>query len=375
MKSSDKNGAFFLPTKKAVLMLENGMFFKGKSLGFIGTTSGELCFNTGMVGYQEILTDPSYNGQIIMMTYPHIGNYGTNSQNTESKKIQASGFIVREECSFPSNYLSQDILQEYLINNKIVGIQDLDTRYLTRIIRDQGSMNAIISSTELDKYKLEKKLNSTPKMDGLNLAKKVSCNKIYNYQNYKKNKYKVVVIDFGVKENILKLLSEKYCDLIVVPWDTSFEKIKSFEPDGIFLSNGPGDPSAVKKAISCIKSLLGLYPIFGICLGHQLLGLALGAETFKLKYGHRGINHPVKNLLTNQVEITSQNHGFAISENNLPEHIDITHINLNDKTIAGIECKKYNIFSIQYHPESSPGPNDSLYLFNQFIKSMRNQNA
>ena len=375
MKSSDKNGAFFLPTKQAVLMLENGMFFKGKSLGFIGTTSGELCFNTGMVGYQEILTDPSYNGQIIMMTYPHIGNYGTNSQNTESKKIQASGFIVREECSFPSNYLSQDILQEYLINNKIVGIQDLDTRYLTRIIRDQGSMNAIISSTELDKYKLEKKLNSTPKMDGLNLAKKVSCNKIYNYQNYKKNKYKVVVIDFGVKENILKLLSEKYCDLIVVPWDTSFEKIKSFEPDGIFLSNGPGDPSAVKKAISCIKSLLGLYPIFGICLGHQLLGLALGAETFKLKYGHRGINHPVKNLLTNQVEITSQNHGFAISENNLPEHIDITHINLNDKTIAGIECKKYNIFSIQYHPESSPGPNDSLYLFNQFIKSMRNQNA
>ena len=375
MKSSEKNGAFFLPTKQAVLMLENGMFFKGKSLGFIGTTSGELCFNTGMVGYQEILTDPSYNGQIIMMTYPHIGNYGTNSQNTESKKIQASGFIVREECSFPSNYLSQDILQEYLINNKIVGIQDLDTRYLTRIIRDQGSMNAIISSTELDKYKLEKKLNSTPKMDGLNLAKKVSCNKIYNYQNYKKNKYKVVVIDFGVKENILKLLSEKYCDLIVVPWDTSFEKIKSFEPDGIFLSNGPGDPSAVKKAISCIKSLLGLYPIFGICLGHQLLGLALGAETFKLKYGHRGINHPVKNLLTNQVEITSQNHGFAISENNLPEHIDITHINLNDKTIAGIECKKYNIFSIQYHPESSPGPNDSLYLFNQFIKSMRNQNA
>ena len=375
MKSSDKNGAFFLPTKQAVLILENGMFFKGKSLGFIGTTSGELCFNTGMVGYQEILTDPSYNGQIIMMTYPHIGNYGTNSHNIESKKIQASGFIVREECSFPSNYLSQDTLQKYLINNKIVGIQDLDTRYLTRIIRDQGSMNAIISSTELDQYKLEKKLKKTPKMDGLNLAKKVSCKKIYNYQSSKKNTYKVVVIDFGVKENILKLLSEKNCDLIVVPWDTSFEKIKSLEPDGIFLSNGPGDPSAVKKAISCIKSLLGLYPIFGICLGHQLLGLALGAETFKLKYGHRGINHPVKNLLTNQVEITSQNHGFAISENNLPEHLNITHFNLNDQTIAGIECKKYNIFSIQYHPESSPGPNDSLYLFNQFIKSMSNQNA
>ena len=370
MKSSAGNGAFFLSRKPALLLLENGLFFKGYTLGAIGTTIGELCFNTGMVGYQEILTDPSYCGQLITMTYPHIGNYGTNDQYIESNQIQASGFIVKEGAQYPSSHLSQQSISEYLKQYNIIGIQGVDTRAITRVIREHGAMNAIISSTIFDHSILSKHLKNAPSMEGLNLAQSVTCSKIYKYSLPDQIRFKIVAIDFGIKTNILRLLKQKGCDITVVPANITSNEIKKLNPDGIFLSNGPGDPSAVLDAIKCIKSLLGHYPIFGICLGHQLLALSLGAKTFKLKYGHRGCNHPVKNLITGKVEITSQNHGFAVSNTNLPSNINITHINLNDNTIAGISCPDMKAFSIQYHPESCPGPHDSQYLFDDFITSM-----
>ena len=371
MKSSAENGAFFLSQKPAILFLENGLFFKGYALGSIGTTTGELCFNTGMVGYQEILTDPSYCGQLITMTYPHIGNYGTNNQYIESTQIQASGFIVKEGAKYPSNYLSQKSISEYLKQYNIVGIQGVDTRAITRVIREQGAMNAIISSEIFDQSILSKYLENAPSMEGLNLAQSVTCDKSYKYSQPDQIRFKVVAIDFGIKSNILRLLKQKGCDITVVPANITSNEIKKLNPDGIFLSNGPGDPAAVLDAIKCIKSLLGHYPIFGICLGHQLLALSLGAQTFKLKYGHRGCNHPVKNLITGKVEITSQNHGFAVSNSNLPSNVNVTHLNLNDNTIAGISCSDLKAFSIQYHPESCPGPHDSQYLFDDFITSMK----
>ena len=371
MKSSAENGAFFLSQKPAILFLENGLFFKGYALGSIGTTTGELCFNTGMVGYQEILTDPSYCGQLITMTYPHIGNYGTNDQYIESTQIQASGFIVKEGAKYPSNYLSQQSISEYLKQYNIVGIQGVDTRAITRVIREHGAMNAIISSEIFDQSILSEYLENAPSMEGLNLAQSVTCDKSYKYSQPDQIRFKVVAIDFGIKSNILRLLKQKGCDITVVPANITSNEIKKLNPDGIFLSNGPGDPAAVLDAIKCIKSLLGHYPIFGICLGHQLLALSLGAQTFKLKYGHRGCNHPVKNLITGKVEITSQNHGFAVSNSNLPSNVNVTHLNLNDNTIAGISCSDLKAFSIQYHPESCPGPHDSQYLFDDFITSMR----
>ncbi len=373
MKSSAKNGAFFLSKKPAILVLENGLIFKGDAFGAYGTTSGELCFNTGMVGYQEILTDPSYCGQIVTMTYPHIGNYGINVNYSESQSVQVSGFIVKEGAQHPSNYLSQSSITEYLEQHNIVGIQNLDTRAITRVIRDQGAMNAIISSEILDSKILKKKLQTIPSMEGLNLTERVTCTKSYEYSKPKKTLFKVVAIDFGIKANILRLLKENGCEIIVVPSTTTSDEIQKINPDGIFLSNGPGDPSAALGEIECIKSLIGNYPIFGICLGHQLLALALGAKTFKLKYGHRGCNHPVKNLETGKVEITSQNHGFAISKENIPSNIQVTHINLNDNTVAGISCPNIKAFSIQYHPESCPGPNDSQYLFDNFIQLMQKE--
>ena len=371
MNSSAKNGAFFLNKKPAILLLENKLLFKGFSFGALGTVVGELCFNTGMVGYQEILTDPSYCGQIVMMTYPHIGNYGVNTNDIESNKIQVSGFIVREATQFPSNFQSHQSINDYLCDNNIIGIQGLDTRAITRVIRDNGSMNAVISSTNFDKEFLIKKLNQAPSMDGLNLTSKVTCSQSYGYNKPNKTKFKIVAMDFGIKSNILRLLESKGCDITVVPASTSSDTIKSINPDGVFLSNGPGDPAAVTDAIACIKDLLGNYPIFGICLGHQLLALALGGSTFKLKYGHRGCNHPVKNLDTNQIEITSQNHGFAVQSEGLPNNVNITHINLNDNTVAGISCPDLNAFSVQYHPESCPGPHDSEYLFNDFIRLIK----
>ena len=373
MNSSEKNGAFFLNKKPAVLLLENKLLFKGFSFGALGTITGELCFNTGMVGYQEILTDPSYCGQIVMMTYPHIGNYGINPNDIESNQIQVSGFIVKEAADYPSNFQSNQSIHDYLSEQNIVGIQGLDTRAITKVIRETGSMNAVISSTNFDKNFLLKKLENAPNMTGLNLASKVSCDSPYIYKNSNQHNFKVVAIDFGIKSNILRLLEEQGCDITVVPASTPSSEIKSMKPDGIFLSNGPGDPAVVNDGIQCIKDLLGLYPMFGICLGHQLLALALGGSTFKLKYGHRGCNHPVKNLNTGQIEISSQNHGFAVSPEGLPDNITITHINLNDNTVAGISCSDLNVFSVQYHPESCPGPHDSKYLFNDFIMLMQEQ--
>jgi len=353
----------------AILLLNDGKKFEGKKLGHLGETIGEVCFNTGMTGYQEILTDPSYCSQIVTMTSPHIGNYGINKEDVESNKIQVSGFVIKEESIVPSNWRSTSSLDEYLKKNKIVGIQDIDTRSLTRHIRDQGAMNGIISSVDNDLVNLSNKLKKAPSMNGLDLAKTVSTKKVYKWSQT--GQFKVAAIDYGIKHNILNILKDNNCEVTVFPAQTSAKEILDFNPDGIFLSNGPGDPSAVTYGIEMVKSLLGSKPIFGICLGHQILSLALGAKTFKLKFGHRGINHPVKNLETEVVEITSQNHGFAVDINSLPENVVATHINLNDNTNEGIECKEFKAFSVQHHPESSPGPHDSRYLFEKFIKLMK----
>ena len=350
---------------RSILLLDDGKKFEGKPFGFNGETIGEVCFNTGMTGYQEILTDPSYCKQIVTMTSPHIGNYGVNEEDVESDNIQVSGFIIKEETLIPSNWRSVTSIGDYLRKNKVVGIQHLDTRELTRHIRDNGAMNGIISSTDSNVDSLREKLNKAPSMNGLDLAKVVSTKKIYEWSS--DGKYKIAAIDYGIKHNILNLLTENNCRVTVFPAKTSAEEILKFNPDGVFLSNGPGDPAAVTYGIEMVKELLGKKPIFGICLGHQILSLALGASTFKLKFGHRGINHPVKNMVSNNVEITSQNHGFAVDINSLPENVISTHINLNDNTSEGVQCEDLKAFSVQYHPESSPGPHDSRYLFNKFI--------
>ena len=356
--------------KKAKLILENGEIFDGYSAGQIGTTIGEVCFNTGMTGYQEILTDPSYCGQLITMTYPHIGNYGTNDEDFESNKIHANGFIIKEACDYPSNFRSQYSLDDYLIKNNIVGIQGIDTRKLVRCIRNEGAMNGIISSESTNNQQLQKMLSNYPSMEGLDLARKVTCNKQYQYNT--KGNFKVAVIDYGIKTNILRLLEKFNCSLTVFPANTTYDEIIEFNPDGIFLSNGPGDPAAVTYGIDVVKKILNMdIPIFGICLGHQILAIALGAQTYKMKFGHRGCNHPVKKIDNKIIEITSQNHGFAVDNQNLPNDIIVTHISLNDNTVEGIQCKNKSAFSVQYHPESSPGPHDSQYLFRQFIDLMQ----
>jgi carbamoyl-phosphate synthase small subunit len=355
-------------SNSTILLLADGRIFEGKSFGYQGETTGEVCFNTGMTGYQEILTDPSYCKQIVTMTSPHIGNYGINEEDIESENIQVAGFVIKEETMTPSNWRSTQSLGEYLKKNKIVGIKEIDTRSLTRHIRDKGAMNGIISSIDLDIQSLEKKLKNFPDMNGLDLAKDVTTQKKYKWPG--KGEYKVAVIDFGIKKNILRLLSNAGCELTIFPASIKAEDILSFEPDGVFLSNGPGDPLAVTYGIETVKKLLGKVPLFGICLGHQILALALGASTFKLKFGHRGINHPVRNNEKNTVEITSQNHGFAVDLDSLPPNVISTHINLNDNTSGGIRCTDIPAFSVQYHPESSPGPHDSRYLFNQFIEMM-----
>ena len=355
----------------AKLILANGLILKGYALGKIGQSSGELCFNTGMTGYQEILTDPSYCGQLITMTYPHIGNYGINKSDVESSRIYANGFIVKEACDFPSNFRSEINLTNYLKENSTVGIQGIDTRYLTRIIRDEGAMNAIISSSDLNDGHLKEILSKHPPMNGLDLAKDVTCKERYSWNNL--SGYNIAVIDYGIKYNILRILEAYNCNLEIFPATASVEDILSYNPDGIFLSNGPGDPAAVTYGIETVKELLNIkIPIFGICLGHQILALALGAKTYKLKFGHRGCNHPVKNISNNMVEITSQNHGFSIDKNSISNNIIITHTSLNDQTIEGLQSKNKLAFSVQYHPESSPGPHDSRYLFDEFMNLIKN---
>ena len=352
----------------AILLLDDGKLFKGTTFGATGQSIGEVCFNTGMTGYQEILTDPSYAKQIVTMTAPHIGNYGVNANDIESEKIQVSGFVIKEEATFPSSWRSEMSLGDYLKKQNIVGIKNIDTRALTRHIRDNGAMNGIISSTTDNKNELTSKLKSFPSMTGLDLAKIVSTKNIYDWSD--KGEYRVAAIDFGIKKNILRLLEEFHCQVTVFPANATAKDILSFDPDGVFLSNGPGDPAAVEYGIETVKQILGEKPIFGICLGHQILAIALGAKTFKLKFGHRGINHPVKNIVEKTIEITSQNHGFAVKLESLPKNVISTHINLNDNTSAGIESIDYPAFSVQYHPESSPGPHDSRYLFKKFIRMM-----
>ena len=356
--------------QKAILFLEDGLFFKGKSLGSLGETSGEVCFNTGMTGYQEILTDPSYAKQMIVMCSPHIGNYGTNESDVESSNIYASGFIIKNESLSPSNWRSSSSLEEFLKSNKVVGIQDIDTRALTIHIRNNGSMKGIISTNDFDIDSLAKKIKDIPSMEGLDLAKEVSRKEKTTLCSVDNPKYKIAAIDYGMKSNIYDILLEKNAEVTIFPASVTAEEVLKYNPDGIFLSNGPGDPSAVSYGIEAVKKLLGTKPIFGICLGHQILALALEAKTFKMKFGHRGINQPVKNLKTNKIEITSQNHGFAVSNDSLASNIIVTHTHLNDNTIAGIECEDMNAYSVQYHPEASPGPHDSRYIFKKFFNMM-----
>lgn len=355
---------------RARLLLADGRFFEGMVFGAEGETVGEVCFNTGMTGYQEILTDPSYCRQIVTMTSPHIGNYGVNSEDIESDRIQVAGFVVKEETSIPSNWRATQTIGDYLRAQNIIGIQGVDTRALTRHIRDKGAMNGIISTANTDVDSLKHTLDQVPHMSGLDLAKEVSCENPYPWLPNGKGQFKVAAIDFGIKHNILRLLKYHGCNVTVFPANVSESELMGFNPDGVFLSNGPGDPAAVTYGIEMVKALLGKKPIFGICLGHQILALALGAKTFKLKFGHRGINHPVKNIEKGTIEITSQNHGFAVDLDSLPRNVLSTHINLNDNTSEGIRCKDVPAFSVQYHPESSPGPHDSRYLFKDFQKLM-----
>ncbi len=363
---------------KAMVMLEDGTYFWGFSFTIRGETFGEIVFNTGITGYQEILTDPSYYGQIVTMTYPLIGNYGINSEDMESKKIQVAGFIVREYQPFYSNYRAEASLGDWLTKNNILAVEGVDTRALTRHLRNFGAMKGGITTETLNPKEFLEKIKHSPDYVGRDLVQFVTTDKPYYYDRegfdfsvntFKgKGHYKIAVLDCGLKYNQLRLLAERGAECLVFPAFTSAFDILSHNPDGIFLSNGPGDPAPLHYIVNTVRELLGKKPIFGICLGHQILGQALGASTYKLKFGHRGINHPVLNLLNKKVEITSQNHGFCVKKEELPKDTLITHINLNDNTLEGIYHPDLKAFSVQYHPENAPGPHDSLYLFDTFIR-------
>ncbi|HEV8128561.1 MAG TPA: glutamine-hydrolyzing carbamoyl-phosphate synthase small subunit [Candidatus Eisenbacteria bacterium] len=379
------------PRRPAILALEDGSLFQGKAFGRIGETSGEVVFNTALCGYQEVLTDPSYRGQIVTMTYPHIGNYGINREDLESSRPQVAGFIVREISTTASSWRASGELNDYLAEEGIVGLSEIDTRRLTRVLRSRGACRGVISALDLDPASLVAKAKAAAGMIGADLAREVTCSGPYRYdpprigdgrsgvasKRPSGEPFRVVAYDLGMKRNILRLLTDAGCDVTVVPATTTAAEALALDPEGIFLSNGPGDPEACDYAVEAARGLMASgKPVFGICLGHQILGLACGGKTFKLKYGHRGGNHPVKNVATGQVEITAQNHGFAVE----PALFDdgrfiLSHVNLNDGTVEGFRHRDLPVFSVQYHPEASPGPHDSHYLFREFIASMAERRA
>ena len=372
---------------EAALALEDGRVFRGRSIGAAGERTGEVVFNTSMVGYQEVLTDPSYCGQIVTMTYPEIGNYGVNETDMESARPQVSGFIVRQMSEMHSNWRASKDLNQYLRENRIVGLSEIDTRALTRHLRSRGVLRGCLSTIDLDGESLVAKARSSPDLSNLDLVGEVTCPAPYSWDDGRPPMWSgglarirpggeraepaapphVVAYDYGAKRNILRCLRDAGCRVTVVPASLPAREALDLRPDGVFLSNGPGDPAAAGYAIEGVRGLVGRVPIFGICLGHQILGLALGAKTFKLKFGHRGGNQPVRETATGKIEITAQNHGYAVDERGLPPSIEVTHVNLNDGTIEGFSHREMSIFSVQYHPESSPGPHDSLYLFDRFL--------
>jgi carbamoyl-phosphate synthase small subunit len=384
---------------RALLALADGTVFEGRALGYEGETVGEVVFNTAMTGYQEVLTDPSYKGQIITMTSPHIGNYGVTPEDGESRRVWAEGFIVKEASHLASNWRSRQHLDGFLRDAKIVAIEGVDTRALTRHLREHGSQQGIITHRDLDTRRIVERAKNAPSIIGRDLAAEVTCDRSYQWaegagewvpeltgitKKRSTRRWRVVAYDFGVKQNILRRLVDVGCDVTVVPASTTAAQVEALKPDGIFLSNGPGDPEGVPYAMEAVRQLMGLCPIFGICLGHQILGLALGLKTYKLKFGHHGTNHPVLDLRTRKVEITSQNHNFGVQVptpiNAIPDRppvvdttfgkVAITHVSLNDQSIEGLVCLDRPVFSVQYHPEASPGPHDSAYLFNEFIQLM-----